>query len=795
MVMKSIVLFFVITQLLLINSFSQDFIFFDDSPTSDSYDPSWGFVNSPSVLKRIGDKFPVEDSIKFMGINSLELSWRSVTNGDWGIAVAEPGWPGHDVTTKDFLTFWLYSETGISSINLPKVYLEDLSNVKTTSQKISDFSDDIIANNWTKIKIPINVFLDNPGLADLKQIKTIFFGQEVADGVQHTLYIDEIRIVNENENDTIPPAIPKLLYAKGFYKHIDIKWEKNKEEDLHGYYIYKIKNGLPELISYVGKNEMYYADFIGKIDSTCTYSISAIDISGNESELSNTVTASTKFMDDDELLSMLQECTFRYFWDYAHPTSCLIRERLGSGNTVTSGGTGMGVMAIIVGIERKFIARSEGAERILRIVRFLKNADRFNGAWSHWINGETGKVIPFSQFDNGGDLVETAYLIAGLLVARAYFDRNNDTENEIRLLTNQLWEEVEWDWYRKTENSSVLYWHWSPEYNWQINLPIQGYNEAMITYLLAIASPSHPIPPDFYYKGWVGNNYLNGKSFYGIKLDIGPDYGGPLFFTHYSFLSFDPRNKRDKYVNYFEYARNVALVHQQYSIDNPKDFIGYNNNTWGLTASDDPLLGYAVHSPMYNDNGTITPSAAISSFPFTPVESMAAFKNFYTNYGEILWGKYGFKDAFNPTLGWTAGSYIAIDQAPTIIMIENYRTNLIWNLFMSNSEIKSMLNAIGFEVVNGINNDKEQFNLNFYNNYPNPFNPDTIIEFSLPTEMYVELNIFDVLGHKIELLVKEKLKPGKHKVKWEAKNLASGVYFSVLQAGEKSETIKMILLH
>ncbi len=774
--------------------FAQDFVFFDDSPTPVSYDPSWGFVNSPSLLERVGDKFPVEDSIKYSGTNSLKLSWVSTSGGDWGIAVAEPGWPGHDVTIKDSLTFWVFTETDISSINMPKIYLEDLSNRKTESQKISDFSSDIAAGNWTKIKIPLDVFFNNSGSADLQQIKTVFFGQQTADNVHHTLYIDEIRMVNAGETDTIPPATPNLLYAKGFYKHIDVKWNRNTEDDLHGYRIYKNNNGIPELIGSVGKDEIFYTDFIGKTDSTASYRISAYDVSGNESELSNVVTASTRYMNDDELLSMLQECTFRYFWDYAHPVSGLIRERSGSGNTVTSGGTGMGIMAIIIGIERNFITRTEGAERILKIVKFLKNADRFHGAWPHWLNGETGKVIPFSQYDNGGDLVETAYLVAGLLVARSYFAENNDTENEIRLLSTQLWEEVEWDWYQRTENGSVLYWHWSPDYNWQIDLPVQGYNEAMITYLLAIASPSHSVPPTLYETGWISNGYVNGKSFYGIKLDIGPDFGGPLFFMHYSFLGFDPRNKRDKYTDYFNHAKNVAAVHIKYAIDNPKGYDGYGEATWGLTASDDPYAGYSVHSPMYNDNGTITPTAALSSFPYTPDESMKALKNFYDNYGETLWGSYGFKDAFNPTLNWTAESYLAIDQAPIIIMIENFRSSLIWNLFMGNPEIQQMLNAIGFEAIDNIEDNMPELNFNLYYNYPNPFNPDTIIEFSLPNKMNVELVVYNVLGNKIELLMKGNLEAGTHKVKWRTNNLPSGVYFCVLRSGKKSLAIKMNLI-
>ncbi|NOX17465.1 MAG: T9SS type A sorting domain-containing protein [Chlorobi bacterium] len=771
---------------------AQDFVFFSDSQTAVSYDPSWGFANQPSVLERVGDKFPVAENIKYQGTNSLKLSWLSAEGGDWGIAVAEPGWPGHDVTTKDSLSFWVFSESETESADLPIIYLEDINNKKTDKQNLSDYSQNIPANEWIKISIPLEIFIAYPGEADLTKIKTIFYGQGAADNVNHTLYLDEIRMTDANENDVDPPDVPEILYAKGYSKHIDVKWNGNDEEDLAGYYIYKINDGSEELVGTADKDEIYYSHFLGQFGITAEYAVSAFDQSGNESALSATVSATTRELNDDEELDMLQEATFRYFWDYAHPVSGMSRERTGSGNIVTSGGTGMGLMAIIVGIERGFVSRETGAARTLKIINFLKNADRFHGAWSHWLDGETGKAIPFSQFDDGGDLVETAYLVSGLLTAREYFNKDNVSENEIRELATQLWEEVEWDWYRKSENGQVLYWHWSPNYGWQMNHQIRGFNEAMIVYLLAVASPTHSVPADLYHSGWAGGGYENGKTFYGIKLDVGPDYGGPLFFVHYSFLGFDPRDKKDAYANYFTHAKNVALVHQKYAIENPQGFAGYDESNWGLTASDDPLVGYTAHAPVYNDNGTITPTAALSSFPFVPEEAMKAFKSFYNNYGETLWGSFGFRDAFNPGLNWTAGDYLAIDQGPIIIMIENYRTRLIWNLFMSNPEIAPALAAIGFEDVTGVPEDTPELNFKLYDNYPNPFNPDTIIEYSLPRKMYARLLIYDALGRKVAALVDGEIPAGKHKAVWNASGRSSGVYFYKLTAENYLQTKKML---
>lgn len=397
---------------------------------------------------------------------------------------------------------------------------------------------------------------------------------------------------------------------------------------------------------------------------------------------------------DEELLTKVQEQTFKYFWDFGHPTSGLARERNSSGNTVTIGGSGFGVMSILVGIERGFITRQEGIDRIQKIVNFLKNADRFHGVWPHWMNGDTGVTIPFSANDDGGDLVETAFMIQGLLTVREYLNVGNAQELNIFNTITQLWEEVEWDWYTQG-GQDVLYWHWSPNFGWEKNLRIRGWNESLIVYVLAASSPTHSISADVYTKGWANNgNMANNSDYYGFTLPLGSAYGGPLFFSHYSFLGLDPRNLEDTYANYWDQNIAHAKINHAYSVTNPKNFVGYGEGAWGLTASDNHE-GYSAHSPT-NDKGVITPTAALSSFPYTPDESLAAMKHFYYIMGDMLWGQYGFYDAFNLTEGWIASSTLAIDQGPIIVMIENYRTALLWDLFMANEEISNGLNKLGF---------------------------------------------------------------------------------------------------
>jgi hypothetical protein len=397
---------------------------------------------------------------------------------------------------------------------------------------------------------------------------------------------------------------------------------------------------------------------------------------------------------DDELLSKVQQQIFKYFWDFAHPTSGMARERNTSGDIVTSGGSGFGIMAIIVGIERGFITREQGLQRFDKILDFLETSDRFHGAWSHWINGATGDVVPFSTNDNGGDLVETSYLIQGLLTFRQYLDESEVTEKDLIDRVNVLWDGVHWDWYTRN-GQNVLYWHWSPDKEWIMNHPIRGYNECLITYVLAASSPAHSIGLPVYAEGWAANGGIkNGKSFYGIPLPLGSDYGGPLFFAHYSFLGLDPRNLKDTYADYWTQNVNHSRINRAYCEANPKNFVGYSGNNWGLTASDNQQ-GYSAHSPT-NDLGVISPTAALSSFPYTPEESMDALKFFYYTLGDRLWGDYGFYDAFNITEGWTADSYLAIDQGPIIVMIENHRTGLLWDLFMSCPEVQNGLTKLNF---------------------------------------------------------------------------------------------------
>ncbi|WP_228235577.1 glucoamylase family protein [Allomuricauda sp. M10] len=411
---------------------------------------------------------------------------------------------------------------------------------------------------------------------------------------------------------------------------------------------------------------------------------------------------------DSDLMDLVQEETFKYFWDFAETNSRGAKERYHpndpglNAEVVTSGGTGFGLMAILVGIERGFITRSQAVERLTTLLDFLENADRFHGAWSHWINGSTGAVIPFSGMDNGGDLVETAFLTQGLICVKEYFKNGSDAEKALAQQADDLWKGVEWNWY--TQNQNVLYWHWSPNFGFDINLQLKGYNEVLITYILAAASPDFSIEKPVYTNGWAsGGGIKSANTQYGFPLLVkhngNEQFGGPLFWAHYSYLGLNPKTLSDDYVDYWDVNVNHSKINYTYCVTNPKGFEDYGEDCWGLTASytrnNDGGIGYNAHSPA-NDTGVISPTAAISSIPYTPQESLKAMHYFYKNKDKLL-GPAGFYDAFSPEYNyWVAEAYLAIDQGPQIIMIENYRSGLLWSLFMGNEDVKAGLTKLGF---------------------------------------------------------------------------------------------------
>lgn len=692
---------------------------FDNSRTDNSYYYSQGSSVSPSELELVEGKFPVEDKDCVSPPNSLRLKWRSQTGGDWRLSLQLDKHYRRVNFSGNSLSFWCYSDEPLLPDESPLVYLVDADGEGTRSIPLIGSTAQIPARKWVRVRLPFNSFPGTPRSTaethfDPRKIVRIAFVQGLDDGKQHTLLIDDVKISDDPAEEHQSPAPPTGLAAKGYDRHVDLTWKPNQERDLQYYKIFRSSAGKPFTpigIQRAGLSR--FADFVGET-AEVSYKISAVDLSSNESPPSQEVKATTRTMADHELLTMVQEACFRYYWDAGHPTAGMAIEILpGDENLLALGASGFGIMALLVGTERGFITREQGVKRMLKITRFLAKADRFRGVWPHFLDGRTGKVIPyFGKYDDGGDLVETAFLVQGLLAARQYFSRKTKAEAEIRETITRLWKAVEWDWYRKGPNPDFLWWHWSPDHGFHISHPLVGWNETMIVYLLAIASPTHAVPASMYHTGWAGqsnlaveyrrgwgrttqgDDYVNGNSYYGITLDVGVGTGGDLFFTHFSFMGFDPRGKKDRYTNYFENNRNLALINRAYCIANPRKFKGYGEDSWGRSAGINSGGGKPIPR---DDNGTINVMASLASFPYTPEESMKALKHFYRDLGGKAWGIYGFTDGFNETENWFEDVYMGLNQAPIVVMIENHRTGLIWKLFMSNPEIDPALKAIGFE--------------------------------------------------------------------------------------------------
>jgi hypothetical protein len=409
--------------------------------------------------------------------------------------------------------------------------------------------------------------------------------------------------------------------------------------------------------------------------------------------------AKLALLSDARLLEAVQRQTFRFFWEGAHPVSGLAPDRRTTRSApvddlVTTGGSGFGVMAIIVAVERGWISRGAGLERLHSMLKVLERATCYHGAFPHFMNGRSGATIAFTRKDDGADLVETSFLFMGLLCAREYFSRKAPAEANLRGAITNLWREVEWDWHTR-DGREVLYWHWSPNNGWAMNLDIRGWNECLVTYLLAASAPRYGVEPAVYQHGFAaGRDFLNGKSYFGIPLPLGVPYGGPLFFAHYSFLGLDPRGLKDGFADYWEQNVHHVRINRAHCIANPGRYKGYGESCWGLTASDD-FAGYSAHAPD-NDNGTISPTAAASSLPYAPREALRAIRHFLTAHGDKVWGRYGFVDAFCEAKNWYAETFLAIDQGPIILMIENHRSALLWKLFMKVPEVQAGLRRLGF---------------------------------------------------------------------------------------------------
>jgi exo beta-1,2-glucooligosaccharide sophorohydrolase (non-reducing end) len=688
-----------------------DFVVFSNSRMNGNYFFSNSVFSAPSFVSNTSNKLPVSETIFHTPGNAIRLEFINGKKGNWKAGIFKQNFRGQDHFKKAaFLSFWYHITSSVTTAKqLPTIQLmyQDSSLSETIAIEEST------RNKWIQKKFPLEAF-SKLSSEDPSTVLGIIFSQAAEDGNRHTMFVDDIEYVTgEAVAEIITP--PTDITAVGYAKHVDLKWPAITDSSIRYVKIYRSKDGkIYQPVGIQVRAINRYADYVPATGVSFYYRLSFLTSDYRESPQSPAVITRTKKMTDDQLLTMVQEASFRYYWEGAEVNSGLTKENIsGRQNMIASGASGFGMMALIAGTERKFITRAQAVQRFLKIVSFLEKAETFHGVFSHFIDGPTGKVEPFfGKRDNGGDLVETSFLLQGLLTARAYFNKNDADEQMIREKITTIWNKVEWDWYKQYPDSKFLYWHWSPDQAFVINHNLIGWNETMVTYLLAIASPTHGIDASMYYSGWAnqdstgqqyrinwggtkeGSMYKNGNTYFGIKLDAGVSNGGPLFFTHYSYLGYDPHAITDKYTNYFKNNKNIALINHHYCVQNPGKYKGYGDSCWGLTASDGPYHYSANEPVLRQDKGIMAPTGAISSFPYTPKESMKALKNYYYNYGKFLWGEYGFRDAFSLTDNWCSEIYMGLNQAPMTVMIENYRTGLLWKLFMSNADVQNGLKKL-----------------------------------------------------------------------------------------------------
>jgi hypothetical protein len=691
--------------------YEYNYNFFTNSPMSGDYFFSRAKTTGNSVLKNVNHKLPVSETVFHTPGNALMLQYKNATGGKWQAMIYHQEKRGMDhYAAPSFLSCWIYAAATEGELAGIQFMKQDSSLSAVFPVTIAK------ANTWQQVTIPVS-FLKGFIERGKDDLAGIVFSQNSNDNKEHTIYIDDIEFLPEPGSAVITET-PAILSAKGYAMHVDISWKKITDKSIHLVKIYRSENGKD--FTAVGVQQpctSRYTDYTGVTEKKYFYKIAFLNRSYGETNESAPIAAATRAMTDDELLTMVQEASFRYYWEGAEAASGMAKENIpGRHNMIAAGASGFGIMALIVGTEREFITRKESVARFTQIVNFLEKAETFHGVYPHFIDGPTGKVEPFfGNRDNGADLVETSFLLQGLLAAGQYFSGDDPQEKMIRDKITATWKKAEWSWFRQRRDSKFLYWHWSPDQAWVINHNLIGWNETMVTYLLAIASPTYPVPASMYYSGWAnqdktgqqyrsgwgqtkeGSMYTNGNTYFGIKLDVGVSNGGPLFFTHYSYMGYDPHFITDKYTNYFINNQHIAQINHSYCVANPKRFKGYGDSAWGLTASDGPFTYSADEPVTRQDHGKIAPTGAISSFPYTPVQSMKALKNYYFKYGKFLWGEYGFRDAFDLTNNWCSEIYMGLNQAPMTVMIENYRTGLIWKLFMKIPDIQKGLKKLELE--------------------------------------------------------------------------------------------------
>lgn len=742
----------------------------------------------PPGLPQYNDKIPCS-STAFKGSTSLKFNYFSSENGNWKVSVYRSDWSAADISNLDSVSFYIYSENPVPQEALPLMGIRAArkngsGDVNSAWYPLSEFNPAVEARKWTKIRMPLSVIFNDSSNSslDFTAAKGILFGQSEKNNIARLVLIDEITAFKSIAD--IPPV--SVFSVKGYDSHAELNWER--PDNAVSYRIYASFDNGANFQVRGETSENFFLDFVPAEGKNKTVIYRIVSLYQGKESAPNEKPALIRDFSDDELLDLVEEYAFRYFWEGAHQATGMALERSnGNGRTAASGATGMGLMSMIAAHEREYRPREEIKDRILKILDFLEKCDRHHGAWSHWYNADTYKTQPFSEFDDGGDIVETSYVVQGLIALKNYFSGSDEKSVLIREKADKLWKEVDWDWYR-LGGQNVLYWHWSPNYGFKMNMKVRGWNECLVTYIMAASSPAHPVPEEVYVQGWAQNgSIVRRRSYYNYEINLSPDWGGPLFWIHYSHLGINPNGLKDRYADYWQEHVNTARIHFEYAKANPLSHTNYSEKCWGLTASDDPY-GYTAHRPMSNDNGTISPTAALASFPYTPEESMKALKYFYRERGADIFGIYGPYDAFNDDLGWVKKAYLGIDQGPIAVMIENYRTGLLWKMLMRDADVQAGLEKLGFNYLTSVQTERAESEFSVY---PNPAGESFSLRLSPAFQnKKIRLQLFSIDGKPV---LREEFIAGNPTRKIDCRLLENGMYILQLSGNNAIWSEKVLI--
>jgi len=643
---------------------------------------------------------------------------------------------------------------------------------------------------WQRIGVSLTDF-GPPGSFDLGQVQAIrFTNGTVATGLR-TLWVDYVVGIDRGGKPSGPP--PPTFTVQAGDSSIVLRWEAVPGAASTHVYRQTAPDAPFEKLTDLATTALHFADLNVENGQSYTYILRSLGPDRVPGPDSDPVAAIPQAGLPDVFLDLLAETTFDYFWQEANPSNGLIKDRSTPNSSSSIAAVGFGLSAITVGIDREWITREEGRARVRTTLRFFWNAPQstapdatgYRGFFYHFLNMNSGRRSGTTELST----IDTALLLAGVLHMKTYFTENDPAEEEIRALSDSIYARVDWPW---TQVRPPAISHgWRPESGF-IAFDWIGYNEAMIAYILALGSPTHPVEPDAWDRWASGYDW---ETHYGYSFVVFP----PLFGHQYTHTWVDFRGIQDAYmrgrgIDYFENSRRATLAQRAYHIANPRGWPNYGKDEWGLTASDTPG-GYRARGapPAQNDDGTLAPTAPGGSIAFTPDESIAALRHLYDTY-PALWGPYGFRDAYNAAQSWFDDAYLGIDQGPILLMIENYRTGRVWEAFMQHAAVRRGLARAGFEPVPvGIEPEAPlPVGPRVHGVYPNPFREQAAFRFTLPAAGTVTLTIHDVLGRTVATLLDAPLSAGEHLLPLSGSGWASGVYFYRLRTDQAVKTGTMV---